>query len=41
MEAMIDWDALEEAGHDLTYCGMIVPGSSLYYCENCGALTQG
>lgn len=34
---MVDWDALEEAGHDLTHCGMLMPGTDLYYCENCGA----
>ena len=35
---MVDWDALEQAGHDLTHCGMIGPGTNLYYCENCGAI---
>jgi hypothetical protein len=34
---MVDWDALEAAGHDLTHCGMLSAGTSLYYCENCGA----
>ncbi len=34
---MVDWDALEAAGHDLTHCGMLMAGTSLYYCENCGA----
>lgn len=35
---MINWDALEEAGHNLTHCGMLMPGRDLYYCENCGAV---
>lgn len=34
---MVDWDALEEAGHDLTHCGMLQAGTSLYVCEGCGA----
>lgn len=34
---MVDWDALEEAGHDLTHCGSLMAGASTYYCENCGA----
>lgn len=35
---MVDcWTALEEAGHDLTHCGMLWAGHHLYYCENCGA----
>lgn len=34
---MVDWDALEEAGHDLTHCGMLQAGTSLYFCERCGA----
>ena len=28
---------MEAAGHDLTHCGMLMAGTSLYYCENCGA----
>lgn len=35
---MKHWDALEEAGHDLTHCGMLWAGTHLYYCEDCGAI---
>lgn len=35
---VVDWDELEKAGHDLTHCGMIMAGTFLYYCENCGCL---
>ncbi len=35
---MVDWDKLEDdAGHNLTHCGMLGPGTQLYFCENCGA----
>lgn len=34
-----DYEALEEgAGHNLTNCGMVMPGTTLYVCENCGAV---
>ena len=35
---MIDWDALEEAGHNLTMAAPLAIGISTYYCENCGGL---
>jgi hypothetical protein len=34
----VDFDALENAGHELTHLGMVMAGTSLYYCENCGSL---
>ena len=35
---MIDWEALEAAGHNFTMVSGMVAGRSTYYCENCGAL---
>lgn len=34
---MVDWDALGQAGHDFTYCGMLMAGTSCYVCERCNA----
>ena len=35
---MVDWGKLEKDGHELTLVSGPIAGTSVYYCENCGAL---
>jgi hypothetical protein len=37
---VINYDALEAAGHSLTQITGLVAGTITYYCEHCGALVQ-
>lgn len=34
----VNWDALEDAGHDFVLVSPVMQGLSHYICENCGTL---